>query len=574
MSDGEEPTPVGGVRRKRYWVLALVVVGIGAWLVYDYLRIEATFESEPTGAVVRVDGRAYGLTPITVPLTAGRHRVELTHSHYEPEIIDLTLARGERIQRRVSLNPGRGTLSLLSNPKGAWVEIDDERIEGNTPMTLDLPSGPTVVRMGLKERRLQEKEVIVLAGQTIEVNLQLPIDPHGSLTVLVDPADARVRFPELDISYTPGVRVPIGEQLIEATRNGYEKQAIRFNVLYGDNLTRFKLSRAYGNLTINTTPPDAEISVTYEGAGGRQVSAAYSPGMRLPTGVLDVSARAMGYRTAFKRVDLGRAGAELALRLAAMDVEVGASFQDALADGGRGPLMIVVPPGEFVMGDPTGVPSVRPATKRLLAQPFGVSVYEITAAEYLAFADAVGRETDARLEPSEEPVRRVSWPEAVAYADWLSAQTGGRYRLPTEAEWEYLARAGTGSAFWFGDDEADLCRFANLADQSMKRVNRDWTVADCDDGFPALAPVGSFPPNAFGLHDVHGNVSEWVQECGIPPYAGAPRDGTIVNRGQNCRTNGVRGGAWDNQPEALRSARRGFAEGRSGGRGIRLVKEL
>jgi len=474
----------------------------------------------------------------------------------------------------VTFHRGTGHLSLLSNPRGAWVEIDGQRLAGVTPMQVEAPTGPVTVRMGLAERRPQEKDVIVLADQTLEVNLSLNIDPHGSVTVVVSPGDATVRFPELDTAYEPGVRIPIGEQLIEVARPGYETQQIRFDVRYGDNLARVALKRAFGSIRVTSNRPEAEIRLTYDGEAGRPVTVPYQAGMRVPAGPVGVTARALGYRTAYRSVTVGRDGAAVDLTLAPMKVRVGETFRDALSGGGEGPLMIVVPPGRFVMGTPGGPPSVTPATERILAQPFAVSVNEVSVAEYGRYAASKGRRMDDRLTVAEEPMRYVAWSDSVAYADWLSGQTGQRYRLATEAEWEYVTRAGTDTDYWFGNEPERLCEFANLADRSTKRVFRDWAVVACDDGFEKLAPVGSFPPNPFGLHDLLGNVAEWVLECGVPPYDGAPEDGSVVNRGQSCDTHGIRGGSWDSQPEALRATRRGFSREPGDDKGIRLVKEL
>ncbi len=281
------------------------------------------FKSEPAGAVVRIDGRGIGLTPLRTDLAPGRHRITLEHSHYRPAVIDLSLERGDRVERQVLLQRGTGRLALLSNPIGAWVELDGVRQAGVTPMEVLTISGPVQIRMGLPERRVQAHGVIVLADDLVSANLSLDMDPHGSL-----------------------------------------------------------------------------------------------------------------------------------------------------------------------------------------------------------------------------------------------------------AEWEYVARAGTAGEYWFGDDPARLCEFANLADRSTKAVYRDWAVIDCDDGFGRLAPIGQFPANPFGVHDVHGNVSEWVLECGMPEYRYADEDGTLVMKGQSCNTHGVRGGSWDSQAEALRSRRRGYARHRGDDRGIRVLKEL
>ena len=120
----------------------------------------------------------------------------------------------------------------------------------------------------------------------------------------------------------------------------------------------------------------------------------------------------------------------------------------------------------------------------------------------------------------------------------------------------------------------ELCDHANLADASARTVYRQWDAADCDDGFVRLAPVGSFQPNPFGLYDIHGNVAEWVLECGMPDYRDAPEDGAEVIPGPACRTHAFRGGSWDSQPDGLASRRRGSGRGPADDRGIRLVREL
>lgn len=581
MTDGTGHSPGSGggeagtsAWRRLLWpglLLAVVLLGFG---IYERWRIELEIESVPAGAVLRIDGQGIGLTPLTVPLSPGRHRLELSHSHFVAHEETVDVHRGDRLHRQVVMRSGTGRLSLLSNPRGAWVEVDGERIDGVTPVEVAHATGPASIRMGLSERRAAEKEVIVLADQTLEVNLELNIDPHGSLTVAVSPGDARVRFPELEIRYQPGVRIPLGEQLIEVSRTGYETQQIRFDVRYGDNFTRVTLGRALGALNVSAQPADARITLTYERDPGRFETVPYQPGMRLPVGRVEVNARAIGYRTAFRAVDLTTAGRTLNLTLRKMDVRPGERFADELASGGQGPLMVVIPPGEFVMGDPDGPPSVQPARLRILSQAYALSVHEVSVAEYLRFTAATGQKTDERLVTPEEPARYVSWKDAVAYSEWLTRETGAKYRLPTEAEWEYAARAGSNSDYYFGDASADLCGHANLADLSTKKVYRDWDVVACDDGYARLAPVGSYAANPFGLHDVHGNVTEWVAECGMPEYDRAPEDGARVITGQSCRTHGVRGGSWDSQPEALRSTRRGYGEGAGDDRGIRLLREL
>jgi formylglycine-generating enzyme required for sulfatase activity len=165
------------------------------------------------------------------------------------------------------------------------------------------------------------------------------------------------------------------------------------------------------------------------------------------------------------------------------------------------------------------------------------------------------------------PVVDVSWEDAIAYAEWLSEQTGKRYRLPTEAEWEYAARAGTETVYWWGNDiQEDGKAWANC----NRCGTHEWSKRP--------APVGSFQPNAFGVHDTAGNVWEWVQDCWHRSYEGAPGDGSAweASTGVDCTNRVFRGGSWFGDPRELRSA--GRAKNRPGTRalvlGFRLAHDV
>ena len=156
------------------------------------------------------------------------------------------------------------------------------------------------------------------------------------------------------------------------------------------------------------------------------------------------------------------------------------------------------------------------------------------------------------------PVVCVSWEDASAYARWLGEKTGKAYRLLTEAEWEYAARAGTATARFWGDDAKRSCDNANGADLAAKAEvpgAADWPVAACNDRFAYTAPVGSYRANAFGLHDMLGNVWEWTQDCWNANYSGAPADGSAWATG-DCSLRAVRGGSWEDAPVGLRAAYR------------------
>lgn len=562
----------------RWSLLGVLFGGLGYWAYVWFATAALDVTSVPAGAEVRVDGRRLGLTPFhSDTLAPGVHLIEVQHSHYRQFERRMNLSAGGRTPLHVQLEPGVGRLLLHSNPRDAWVEVDGERRQGRTPLILELPSGVREIAVGMDERHRVSQRVLVIADEQQEVVLDLDMDPHGNLRVDTQPAAARVTLPGAGVDYAEDVRLPVGEYLVQVSHPGFTTRKVRLGVRYGANRHQVTLERAYGLLTVTTRPADARIRLDYRGADdGRMVRRDYEPGMRLPTGPVEVRARAMGRRSAYRHIDLGADGAHVRLSLEPLTVRAGSRFRDDLGSGGQGPEMVVVPPGSFLMGSADGPVSERPVREVVITEPFAVSVHEVNMAHYRRFAEAAGRPLAEELfdRDAQLPVTHVSFTDAAAYADWLTAETGRRYRLLSEAEWEYMARAGTTTAYSFGDDAADLCRYANLADQSRQSQYAGFDVAACSDGFVALAPVGSLAANDFGIHDVHGNVAEWVLDCSLPDYAGAPDDGSPAEQGARCVTHGVRGGAWDSGVADVRTAQRNLASSANGSRGIRLLREL
>ena len=225
---------------------------------------------------------------------------------------------------------------------------------------------------------------------------------------------------------------------------------------------------------------------------------------------------------------------------------VGSTFRDCAGC----PEMVVVPSGSYLMGslenDPFAGSDESPAHLVTIGAPFAVGVHEVTFAQWDACYRAGGcshRADDQGWGRGTRPVVDVSWDDAQEYVRWLSGETGRPYRLPSEAEWEYAASAGTGTRYWWGNASGD------------NRANCDRCGSAWDDR--QTAPVGSFSPNAFGLHDVHGNVWERVQDCRNDDYVGAPSDASAWEAG-NCDWRGVRGGGWKSIPLVMRAANRAW----------------
>ncbi len=216
---------------------------------------------------------------------------------------------------------------------------------------------------------------------------------------------------------------------------------------------------------------------------------------------------------------------------------------ETFSDGG-GPKMVWLPAGSFLMGSPDSSTEASERPQRLVKVPhFAISQYEVTIAEYARFTGVTGRKQPrtSDLDRTTHPVFFVSWDDALAYSKWLSQRTGKRYRLPTEAEWEYAARGGTTGNYWWGRD-IDAGKAHCFA---------------CDTGLDPRQPtkVGRFPANAYGVYDTAGNVEEWVYDCYHETYAGAPAD-TSVFEGGDCSNRVVRGGGYSSGPKALRAATR------------------
>ena len=265
--------------------------------------------------------------------------------------------------------------------------------------------------------------------------------------------------------------------------------------------------------------------------------------------------------------------------------------------------MLVIYPGSFLMGSPVTeagrFEDEGPQHSVTLAQRFAVSRAPITRAEYEMFVRATklsspqgcarmsaeGRwRNDSSLgwknpgfdQTREHPVVCVSWEDAQAYAKWLSEQTGRSYRLLTEAEHEYIERAGSTTAFAWGASGEDMCAHANGFDASARGAHPDWGGASCDDGYVYTAPVRAFPANAFGVYGAVGNVFQWTEDCFVEGgYAGAPSDGS-ARMAQGCELRTIRGGSWLNSSRGLRSAMRD--RDRQGDRytniGFRVAREL
>jgi formylglycine-generating enzyme required for sulfatase activity len=211
------------------------------------------------------------------------------------------------------------------------------------------------------------------------------------------------------------------------------------------------------------------------------------------------------------------------------------------------PEMIAIPPGAFTMGAPVTeqgrFDNEGPQRLVTIAKRFAISKFDVTFADWDACVAAGGcpQTSDGGFGRGNKPVINVSWDDAQRYVAWLFTATGRPYRLPTEAEWEYTARSGTTTAYYWGDD-------VGSGNANCNGCGSAWDNRE-------TAPVGSFKPNEFGFHDMAGDVWQWVEDCYHDDYTSAPMDGAAW-RDEDCKGHVARGGAWIDSPQFLRSARR------------------
>lgn len=281
----------------------------------------------------------------------------------------------------------------------------------------------------------------------------------------------------------------------------------------------------------------------------------------------------------------------------------GLAHRESFRDCEACPAMVALTGGQLLMGAhrdriTAGDFTADQGPQRLVSvAPFAIGRHEVTRAQFSAFLDASGHPRPSGCitwedgiesnrqdrsidnpgygQGADHPAVCIAWHDAQAYVDWLSRETGEAYRLPSEAEWEYAARAGSDARFFFGPDVEAICRFDNIADAEARARWPGWETTACSDGVVFTGPVGSFEANGFGVFDIYGNVREWVRDCWHNTYENAPETSQAwVDPG--CGNRVARGGSWDSKPSLVGSSWRWSmpADTRHFLYGFRVAREL
>ncbi len=387
-------------------------------------------------------------------------------------------------------------------------------------------------------------------------------------TVQVEPADARVRILNIGSPYRARMALAAGSYEVEASAPGYATKTE--TVAHGSvpTLHRMSLSPLGQPFTVQVEPAQARVRLLDHGA-------VYQPGMQLPPGSYRVEASATGYKTV---TEIVAHGSIPTVRRFVLQKAVPERFRDCAVC----PEMVALPAGTFRMGSPLSEQGRQGHEGHVrvvsIGASFAIGRHEVTVSEFRRFVDQTGYSAGSSCwatkgrkmknrkgrdwrnpgfdQSGRHPVVCVSWDDAQAYAAWLSRETGEAYRLPSESEWEYAARAGTVTARHWGEGESDQCRHANGADASTDSFWTDFIFeAGCNDGHARTSPVGTYASNDWDLHDMLGNVLEWTGDCWNHSHAGGPVDGSAWEDG-DCSRRVARGGSWANKPSVLRAAAR------------------
>ena len=374
--------------------------------------------------------------------------------------------------------------------------------------------------------------------------------------------------------------MPAGRQVsVEAKLAGYEDYRERIWIREGQrHKVRIVLNAepAKTYLTVKTEPSGAQVRIM-------NIVPAYRDGIELVPGDFDIEVSASGYKTDRAWHTLAAGAQELKIALPAEPSAPATPSRSSFE-----PEMVRIPRGCFQMGSPAWETG-RDEDERqheVCVSAFEIGKDEVTVGEFNRFVEATNHRTDAERNVggsegcysfSEEngqwayrkgirwrepgytqngnyPVVCVSWNDAIAHTVWLNRETGQSYRLPTEAEWEYAARAGTTTARYWGNDPDRACRYANVLDQSKSPSGQTWTNRhECNDGYWYPAPVGRFRANDWQLNDMLGNVWEWTCSLYDKGYGGAEKE---CNYNDTSGARAVRGGSWGNKPARVRSALR------------------
>jgi formylglycine-generating enzyme required for sulfatase activity len=489
-------------------------------------------------ADVRMDGAELGHTPLVdIEIKPGVHRLEFNADRYLAQVLELTVrGGGERQALVASLTPNWAPVSLTTLPPGAEVQVDGE-VVGVTPIEMQLTAGEREIEAHLSGYNAWRDKIVVNANEPLtlpDVKLSLA---DGRVDLASNPSAANVSIDGEYRGRTPlALRLTPGKpHELTLTKPGYETATRELSVAADSGRrVQIELKAQYGEIEVRSDPANADIFVDGERQGAtpsRLTLTAIKHRIEVKQPGFATQSADVTPRPGFSQV--------LPFKLERLDRTSGNGFPAKLRTSLNQEL-VLIPAGQFTMGSSRreqGRRSNEVLQPVKLTKAFYLGAREVTNAEFRAFRSdhSSGQYDGLSLNDDDQPVVRVTWDDAVQYANWLSIKDGlqpvyeqrqgqwtasrplrSGYRLPTEAEWAWAARfagrpAGAGLLFPWGKDIPPPDRSGNYADVSAAKI-LPTTLVTYNDGYPVSAPSGSFPADALGLHDIGGNVAEWIQD--------------------------------------------------------------
>lgn len=553
--------------------------------------------SSVDGAQVFIDGEEIGVTPVVAAeVPAGLHSLKVIARNHLPYIEEIEIiGMGEMQRREIALQPNWAPVSLASDPPGASVRIGD-LVLGETPLTAEIEAGEQTLELELAGFQPVQKTIAVVPGVPVELE-SIKLEPaDGVIALTTSPPGATVTVDGQFAGRSPA-RIPVSpgaQHTVRVVSPGHAPATRTVELAPGQlQALQVDLQPILGSVRINARPDDAELIV--DGVSRGRVNQVLS----LTTAPHTIEVRKPGYAPHVETLT-PRRDAEQRLNIVLRTIaEAQAAVLDPVITTVAGQTMRLMPTGSLQMGSPRREQGRRSNEARRdveLTREFYLSENEVTNRQYREFMSThnSGFLGGLSLEGEEQPVVRVSWQQAARYCNWLSEREGlpkayverdGRlvarrpmttgYRLPTEAEWAWVARyAGQPrpTRYPWGDTLPPPAGRANLADNAARNFVAQ-SIANYDDGFSVTAPVGSFAPNTLGLRDLDGNVAEWMNDY----YEASSNDPFVTQVDPLGPEQGnryvIRGASWKHGAiTELRSAYRDYGAGGREDLGFRLAR--
>lgn len=557
-------------------------------------------ETQPMSAAeLTIDGEAVGALPLgELSLSAGEHLIELTAPRFVPAVATIDVVGLDTEQTiSVPLTPNWVPVLFSSQPAGAAIFVDGQQV-AVTPATVEVDGGDRQLEVRLRGYNAWRESITIVPGEPTELAQIILKEADGRVQLVTSPDAATVAVDGRVRGQTPlTVTLPPGKaHQITLTKPGY-RQVTRQLSVAADSGRRVvvEMEPEIGQVSVVTQPAGATVAIDGEDIGVAPLS------IDLPARSHQVVAKLEGYSAALRTVT-PRPGFPQQLEIALEPLaQTGVGLLPRRITGPTGSNLLLVEPGQFTMGSSRreqGRRSNEILRRVELTRPYYLGQNEVTNAEFRRFQTdhGSGDVGGISLNDDDQPVVGITYEQAVRYCNWLSLEAGlplvyeetnagwvavrpirDGYRLPTEAEWAYAARyAGRGDSgearFSWGKDLPPPDRSGNLADVGARGVFNP-TLVTYSDGFIASAPVGSFPANPGGFHDLGGNVSEWIQDFYSvnPPAAGevladplGPETGRFhIVRGPSFRSASL---------SDLRLAQRGYSAGARDDLGFRVAR--